>query len=88
MRKASIADITRKTVFFIAAVLGRRVSNIHALSIAEEHLEFSGDALLFSFGQALSLRIKPWTLHLNLSPFQIFEELSSHQMTAPGWLEP
>ena len=45
MHKASIADITRKTVFLIAAASGRRVSDIHALSVAGEHLQFSGDTV-------------------------------------------
>ena len=41
MHKASTADITKKTVFLIAAASGRRVSDIHALSTAAGHLIFS-----------------------------------------------
>ncbi len=37
-------DLSRKTAFLVAAASGRRVSEIHALSMAEKHLEFRGDA--------------------------------------------
>ncbi len=37
-------DLTRKTAFLVAAASGRRVSEIHALSTAENHLELRKDA--------------------------------------------
>lgn len=41
MGNATLEDITKKTVFLVAAASGRRVSDIHALSIAGEHLSIS-----------------------------------------------
>ncbi len=45
MHQASLADITKKTAFLIAAASGRRVSDIHALSVADNHLVFSGGSV-------------------------------------------
>ena len=36
-------DLTRKTAFLLAAASGRRVSEIHALSTAEHHIEWNSD---------------------------------------------
>ena len=45
---ATFEDLTKKTVFLIAAASGRRVSDIHALSVAREHcvVSSSGARLL------------------------------------------
>ena len=43
--QASLLDLTRKTAFLVAAACGRRVSEIHALSAAENHLEFRASAV-------------------------------------------
>ncbi len=44
LHQASLSDTAKKTAFLIAAASGRRVSDIHALSVAKEHLSFSGNA--------------------------------------------
>ena len=41
MHLLDLPELTRKTVFLVAAASGRRVSEIHALSMKEEHLRFS-----------------------------------------------
>ena len=41
MHLLDLPELTRKTVFLVAAASGRRVSEIHALSMKEEHLSFS-----------------------------------------------
>ena len=38
-------DLTRKTAFLVAAACGRRVSEIQALSVAENHLRFGSNAV-------------------------------------------
>jgi len=38
---ATLEDLTKKTVFLVAAASGRRVSDLHALSVAGEHLSIS-----------------------------------------------
>ena len=43
--QASLLDLSRKTAFLVAAACGRRVSEIHALSTAERHLEFRASAV-------------------------------------------
>ena len=43
--QASLLDLSRKTAFLVAAACGRRVSEIHALSTAEKHLEFRAMAV-------------------------------------------
>ena len=43
--QASLLDLSRKTAFLVAAACGRRVSEIHALSTAENHLEFRASAV-------------------------------------------
>ena len=43
--QASLLDLSRKTAFLVEAACGRRVSEIHALSTAERHLEFRASAV-------------------------------------------
>jgi len=45
MNRASTADIARKTAFLIATASGRRVSDIQALSTADNHISFTKDAV-------------------------------------------
>ena len=45
MHLLDLPELTRKTVFLVAAASGRRVSKIHALSMKEEHLRFSGGSV-------------------------------------------
>ena len=45
MHLLDLPELTRKTVFLVAAASGRRVSEIHALSMKEEHLRFSAGAV-------------------------------------------
>ena len=45
MHLLDLPELTRKTVFLVAAASGRRVSEIHALSTKEGHLRFSNGAV-------------------------------------------
>ena len=45
MDQSSMADLSRKTAFLVAAASGRRVSEIHALSSAEKHITFSREGV-------------------------------------------
>ena len=45
LHQANLMDLTRKTVFLVAAACGRRVSEIQALSVAENHIRWSSNAV-------------------------------------------
>lgn len=45
LNQASMMDLTRKTAFLVAAASGRRVSDIHALSVAENHIQWGSNAV-------------------------------------------
>ena len=45
LHQANLMDLTRKTAFLVAAACGRRVSEIQALSVAENHIRWSSDVV-------------------------------------------
>ena len=69
MHLLDLPELTRKTVFLVAAASGRRVSEIHALSTKEGHLRFSNGAVsllpragFLAKNQTLDLTPKPIVL--------------------------
>ena len=45
MDQCSMMDLSRKTAFLVAAASGRRVSDIQALSVSENHIAFRSDGV-------------------------------------------
>ena len=45
LHQANLMDLTRKTAFLVAAACGRRVSEIQALSVVENHIRWSSNAV-------------------------------------------
>ena len=43
MANATLMNISKKTAFLVAAACGRRMSDIQALSVSPEHLQFRHD---------------------------------------------